>query len=146
MYNVEDGSYTYTMEKFNKEYIYQKECTYYLKYNSSKGLFAINNLYKNYEGDIQEKCLYYHVYLDLLFESVGLIINRFKPQKQAGRKLKIQAQNNCIEYNYNKLYYPLLNDKNFRNFIEHIDERDRDLIESNQYYGTFNLIYEGMDN
>ena len=146
MYNVEDGSYTYTMEKFNKEYIYQKECTYYLKYNSSKGLFAINNSYKNYEGDIQEKCLYYHVYLDLLFESVGLIINRFKPQKQAGRKLKIQAQNNCIEYNYNKLYYPLLNDKNFRNSIEHIDERDRDLIESNQYYGTINLIYEGMDN
>ena len=40
--------------------------------------------------------------------------------------------------------YPLLHDKSFRNFIEHIDEKGHMLIEKHKYWGTFNLIYPNM--
>ena len=39
----------------------------------------------------------------------------------------------------------MLHDKSFRNFIEHIDERDERLVDSNNYFGTFNMIFSGMD-
>lgn len=145
MYDFKTGSYTYTTEKFKKENLYQKESSYYLKYNSDKALYAIEKLLKEYKGNIQEKCLYYHIYLDLLFQSVGMIINRFKPHKKTGNIFE-QAKNNCIEYEFNKENYPLLSNKSFRNFIEHIDERDEVLIDKGMFFGTFNVIYKGMDN
>lgn len=144
MYDPKTNSYSRTVEKFPGEHLHKRETTYYLKYNSQKGLYAIEKLSEDYDGTLQEKCFNYHIYLDLLFEAVGMIINRFKPQKKNGNIL-IQSQNNCIEYEFNSKNYPLLNDKRFRNFIEHIDERDEVLIENKVYYGTFNLIYSKMD-
>lgn len=127
MYDPKTGAYTRTIDKFEHESLYEQEVTYYMKYNSTKALYAIEKLSENYDGDIQEKCFHYHIYLDLLFESVGMIINRFKPQKKSGNILK-QSKNNCFEYDFNNRTYPLLNDKSFRNFIEHIDEKDEKLI------------------
>lgn len=144
MYDPKTGAYSVTVEEFSNENLHKRETTYYLKYNSQKGLYAIERLSEDYEGTPQKKCFNYHIYLDLLFESVGMIINRFKPQKKRGNIL-IQSQNNCIEYEFNSKNYPLLNDKSFRNFIEHIDERDEILIENEVFYGTFNLIYTKMD-
>lgn len=75
-----------------------------------------------------------------------MIINRFKPNtRKASDNLKHQARINIKEYDYTDDNYPLLNDKDFRNFIEHIDEKDSVLIEDGNYYGTFNLIYPNMD-
>ena len=144
MYDPKTGAYSVTVEEFPNEHLHKRETTYYLNYNSQKGLYAIEKLSEDYEGTPQEKCFNYHIYLDLLFESVGMIINRFKPQKKSGNIL-MQSQNNCIEYEFDSKNYPLLNDKSFRNFIEHIDERDEILIENKVYYGTFNLIYFNMD-
>lgn len=144
MYDPKTNSYSNTIEEFPGEHLHKRETTYYLKYNSQKGLYAIEKLFEDYDGTPQEKCFNYHIYLDLLFESVGMIINRFKPQKKSGNIL-IQSQNNCIEYKFDNRNYPLLNDKSFRNFIEHIDERDEILIENKIYHGTFNLIYDKMD-
>lgn len=144
MYDLKTNSYTITEEEFPDEYLHKRETTYYLRYNSQKGLYAIRKLLEYYEGTPQEKCFNYHIYLDLLFESVGMIINRFKPHKKRGNIL-IQSQKNCIEYDFNNNNYPLLSDKSFRNFIEHIDERNEALIENKVYYGTFNLIYSKMD-
>ncbi len=145
MYDPKTGAYTESINEFENQHLYIQESAYYLKYNSTKGLYAIEKICEKFEGNVQDNCFYHHVYLDLLFESVGMIINRFKPHSQAGEKIKMQAKNNCVEYEYNKENYPLLNDKSFRNFIEHIDEKDEILIENKNYYGTFNLVYEGMD-
>ena len=99
----------------------------------------------NYQGSVEETCFFYHVYLDLLFESVGLIINRFKPQRTAKTNLRNQASILEKEFDFSITNYPLLNDKEFRNFIEHMDEKMSALIDVGNYYGTFNLIYSGMD-
>lgn len=144
MYNYKTKSYSWSKEKFKGEKIYSKESVYYLRYNSQKALYAMNQLMKEYSGTLQEKCFYYHVYLDLLFEAVGMIINRFKPHRKQGN-IFLQSKNNCEEYGYNQANYPLLNDKSFRNFIEHIDERAEFLIDSGKFFGTFNVIFEGMD-
>lgn len=145
MYDIKTGVYSQCVDSFKNESLHKKETTYYLKYNSDKGLYAIERLYENYEGTLQEMCTYYHMHLDMLFQAVGMIINRFNPQKKKGNIL-LQSENNCIEYDFNTENYPLLSDKSFRNFIEHIDERDEILIEKKAYYGTFNLIYPHMDN
>ena len=144
MYDSKTGIYMHTINTFKNEGLYKNESAYYLKYNSAKGIYAIEKLFEIFEGNTQEKCFYYHMYLDLLFQSVGMIINRFKPHKRSGNLFE-QAKSNRIEYDYNKNNYPLLNNKSFRNFIEHIDERDEKLIDNNMYNGTFNLIYPNMD-
>lgn len=144
MYDPKSGIYMHSIETFHNEGLYKQESAYYLKYNSAKGIYAIEKISKDFKGNVQEKCFYYHMYLDLLFQSVGMIINRFKPHKKSGNLFE-QSKSNRIEYDFNKNNYPLLNDKSFRNFIEHIDERDEKLIDNKMYNGTFNLIYPNMD-
>lgn len=145
MYNYEDGSYSFGVDNFTNEGMYQKESAYYIKYNSKKALYALSKIFNGDDiENVEEKCFYYHVYIDLLFEAVGMIINRFKISNQTGNRA-LQVDNNCKQYNFKKDEYPLLYDKSFRNFIEHIDERDEFLIDNNIYYGTFNLIYPKMD-
>ena len=144
MYDPQTGVYITSEESFPNQGLYQKDSAYYLKFNSSKGLYAIKQLKAQYEGIESNRCFYYHVYLDLLFEAIGLIIVRFKPARSAKKIIRQQADDNCKEYDYTMEYYPLLHDKSFRNFIEHIDEKGHMLIEKHKYWGTFNLIYPNM--
>ena len=41
--------------------------------------------------------------------------------------------------------YPIIGDNSIRNFIEHIDEKDEKLMDIGMYYGSFNVIYKGMN-
>lgn len=45
MYDYNDGSYTFHVDRWPKESIYKFETTFYIKYNSSKALFAISKLF-----------------------------------------------------------------------------------------------------
>ena len=60
MYNYKTGGYVWSNEKFEGEKLYSKESVYYLRYNSQKALYAIEQLMKDYCGIPQEKCFYYH--------------------------------------------------------------------------------------
>lgn len=147
MYNPEDGSYTrYAIEKFPNQGLYRSESTFYIMYNAKKAIYAYKMLNKKHNGLLREKCEYYNIYLDLLFEATGLIINRFtyRTIKKTDNRY-YQISDNRFEYGFNKESFPLLNDKDFRNFIEHIDEKDMMLIENKKYFGMFNLIYKGMN-
>lgn len=149
MYDYNDGSYTFYVDRWPKESVYKFETTYYIRYNSSKALFAISKLFGPFKGNLEERCFYYHVYLDLLFESVGQLINRFNPIKKHDsniwNNIENQAKNTRKEYGYDIGAYKLLKDKDFRNFIEHIDEKDEVLVNENKFFGTFNLIYPHMN-
>ena len=68
MYDPQTGVYITSEESFPNQGLYQKDSAYYLKFNSSKGLYAIKQLKAQYEGIESNRCFYYHVYLDLLFE------------------------------------------------------------------------------
>ena len=96
-------------------------------------------------SEFTNQCVYYHIYIDLLMNAIGLIINRFKQWENSSAKIKEASKKNCAEYEFNSNNYPNLNNKDFRNFIEHIDERNEKLIESNKYFGTFNVIHEKLD-
>lgn len=147
MYDPKTGTFFYGDDEAGKIGMLQKESAYYLKFNSEKALYAIDQLKQEYKGvSLADKCFHYHVYVDLLFEAVGLIYNRFVCTRRnaPANVLKLQ-QMNRQQYEFDESRFPLLHDKSFRNFIEHINERDERLVDSNNYFGTFNMIFSGMD-
>ena len=143
MYDPKTGAYYSTVEQFDHEGAYRFEHNYYIKYNCQKALFAIGQL-ENNRGNNQNDCQTCHYYLDLLFEATGLIINRFRTSGKDSNREK-QIKNNIIEYEFSDKEYPLLSNKNFRNFLEHIDEKDEVLIDKGIFFGTFNVIFPKMD-
>ena len=83
MYDPKTRTFFYGDDEAGKIGMLQKENAYYLKFNSEKALYAIDQLKQEYKGvSLADKCFHYHVYVDLLFEAVGLIYNRFVSLKQ----------------------------------------------------------------
>lgn len=78
MCDYETGAYIFRKDTWPNESIYKKETTYYIKYNSKKALYALSKLFGPFTGSFEDRCFYYPVYLDILFEAVGQIINRTK--------------------------------------------------------------------
>lgn len=56
-----------------------------------------------------------------------------------------QAEVSRKEYGFDKEEYKVLQNNKIRNFIQHINEKDEILINDNLYHGTFNLIYQHMN-
>lgn len=137
MYDVKTGIWIDTNQK-----LYEFETAYYLKYNLEKANFAIEKIYSK-ENNFQEysnKCVYYHIYIDLLMEAIGQILNRF--ELKGKNKYDEIRKNNCKSYGFNPKNYPVLYEKEFRNFVTHIDERNIDFILKNKGVGGFNVIFE----
>ena len=143
MYDPKTGAYFYTTPQFDNEGKYRFEHTYYLKYNSKKALYLIDQLFSlNMRGE--NDIFLAHVFIDSVFQSAGLIYSRFRLDKATGNHKK-QNENNIKEYEFDERSYPLLSDKDFRNFIEHIEENDQQLIDNGQFFGTFNVVYPDLD-
>lgn len=148
MYDYETGAYIFRKDTWPNESIYKKETTYYIKYNSKKALYALSKLFGPFKGCLEERCFYYHVYLDILFEAVGQITNRTKEPTKKDKNnytnMEKQAEVSRKEYGFDKEEYKVLQNNKIRNFIQHINEKDEVLINDNLYHGTFNLIYQHM--
>lgn len=123
---------------------YEFETAYYLKYNLEKANYAIDKIYsKNVDfTQYSNKCVYYHIYTDLLMGAMGQIRNRFCAGNNEKEEYKEIRKNNCISYDFNKNNYPILSEKEFRNFVTHIDERNMDFIIQNKGVGGFNVIFD----
>ena len=80
-----------------------------------------------------------------LLDKLLIDLEVFQKKKTFYKEINIQRDKIVTAFEFNKINYPLLNDVDFRNFIEHINEKDCKLIEKQNYYGMFNLIYPGMD-
>ena len=112
--------------------------TYYIQYNSQKGLYCISQL-KSMADDKATDCFYYHIYLDLLLQSMGALHDRFYS------KDTLYSETNAKDYSFDNTQYPLLSNKAIRNYCEHIDEREDGLIKNYTYFGTFNVVFQEMD-
>ncbi len=137
MYDPKTGIWIDTNERK-----YEFETAYYLKYNLEKAKFAIEKIYSkdiNFQ-EYSNKCVYYHIYIDLLMESMGQILNRF--ELNGKNKYDDIRKNNCKSYDFNQVNYPVLCEKEFRNFVTHIDERNIDFILKNKGVGGFNVIFD----
>lgn len=149
MYNYELGTWTQDGTDDFKEHF---ETTYYLKYNIEKAMYSLDKIMKskiNY-SEFSNRCTYYHFYIDNLLNSIGHIRRRFYNTAIKAERI----ERNKKEYGYNLTdndgnkvcNYPIIANNEIRNFIEHIDEKDEKLMELGIYYGSFNVIYKGMNN
>ena len=148
MYNPKDNSYTTNiMDSIGDNNLYHLDNTYYIRYHSQKALYAINKIKEKKDlSDLEKASFYYHIHVDMLFNAIGMINDRFVlKEKKYGEEFKNNIIRNQREYEFNDNNYPLLSDKSFRNFIEHIDERGEKLIKYKKYYGTFNFVHPDMD-
>lgn len=148
MYYPELGTW---IENEKDDFTEHFETTYYLKYNIEKALYSLAKIMKpkiDYSG-FPNRCVYYHFYIDNVLNSVGHIRRRFFNSNVNSDRI----ERNKKEYAYNSIdnngnlicNYPIISDKEIRNFIEHIDERDEMLMKNGLYNGTFNVIYKGMN-
>lgn len=144
MIRQENGMIRFGADRFEGETEYNFEATYYIRYNSAKALFALEQL-EFYSQTNKPDCTLCHIYTDLLFEACGSIRNRFRAKDGMRESRKRQIDNNISTYRFSKQSYPLLSTGDFRNYIEHIDERGDKLIELGQFHGTFTIVYRGMD-
>lgn len=140
MYDARNGAWI----EYKDEFYYDFETTYYLKYNIEKAKMALNKLYKEESEATQysNRCVYYHIYIDLLMQAMGQIANRFlhlNKEKEEEQRIRNKNQK---EYQFNNENYPLLSNKIFRNFVEHIDEKNLIFIRENGGVGGFNVIFE----
>lgn len=146
MYNPNTKEWSEDIKEDWREHF---ETTYYLKYNIEKALYSLNKILipKIDYRDFSNRCTYYHFYIDNLVNAIGHIVKRFTYNTRSSIDDK-RIDRNKSEYNYEiegNCNYPNLNNKKIRNFIEHVDEKDEDLIKAGKYYGTFNVIYKGMN-
>lgn len=146
MFNHNNQEWTENTNEYWSEHF---ETTYYLKYNLEKALYSLNKILitKIDYTDFSNRCTYYHFYIDNLTNALGHISKRFNYNSRITID-NTRVDRNKYEYNYETngiCNFPNVNNKQIRNFIEHIDEKDEDLIKSGKYYGTFNVIYKGMN-
>lgn len=148
MYNPNTGEWSEDGKEDFKEHF---ETTYYLKYNIEKAIYSLEKIMKSKIdfSEFSNRCVYYHFYVDNLLNAMVHIKRRFF-NKNANQE---RIERNKKEYNYILIdkqgkeicNYPSIGDNNIRNVIEHIDERDEELMGIGMYYGSFNVIYKGMN-
>lgn len=148
MYNPKTGAWS---ENANDDFNEHFETTYYLKYNIEKAIYSLDKIMKRKidYSEFSNRCVYYHFYIDNLLNSLGHIRRRFFNNNVEQERI----ERNRKEYNYILINehgksicnYPIIGDNNIRNFIEHIDEKDEVLMNIGIYYGSFNVIYKGMN-
>ena len=125
---------------------YEVETSYYFNFQiiSALASFAkIDSFTDSYEWE--NRCQYYHYYTDHLLFSIGQIANRFQITDRDPEKEKNRKNLNRSNYQFSEDRYPLLSDKKARNVVEHIDEYNLKIIESNRGVGGFNLIDANTD-
>lgn len=130
--------------EYGDKICYDFETTYYLKYNIEKAKIALNKLFKE-ESEVSQysnRCVYYHIYIDLLMQAMGQIANRFLHLNKENEEEQKIRNKNQEEYQFNNKNYPLLSNKKIRNFVEHIDEKNLIFIRNNGGVGGFNVIFE----
>ena len=135
MFDPKTGIYYYSIPEFENESSYHFEHTYYIQFNSKKALYLIDQLYL-LDMCSKDAIFHSHVFIDAIFQSAGLILNRFRCDKATGNNKK-QIDKNRKEYEFDEIEYPLLSDRDFRNFIEHIEEKDQKLIDNNVFFWYF---------
>lgn len=147
MYDPNSGAYYFLAnERFANEGKYRFESTYYIRYNAKKALYAFEMLQKQATAASPDIFLC-HIYLDLLLDASGMLRRWFNDSdRRLSDERKQQTQINRTEYEYDENAYPALSSiHKVRNFAEHINEKDDQLIGDSLYNGTFNVIYEDMD-
>lgn len=120
---------------------YEAETSYYLNFQIISALASLAKIDSfNDSYGWENPCQYYHYYTDHLLFSIGQITNRFQVNNRDSEKEKERKTLNRGNYQFSEDRFPLLSDKKARNVVEHIDEYNLNIIESNRGVGGFNLI------
>ena len=121
--------------------VLRDETSYYLNFQIISALASLAKIDSfNDSYGWENPCQYYHYYTDHLLFSIGQITNRFQVNNRDSEKEKERKTLNRGNYQFSEDRFPLLSDKKARNVVEHIDEYNLNIIESNRGVGGFNLI------
>lgn len=132
-------------DSFPNQATYRFAHNYYIKFNAEKALFALDQL-DQLATSAQPDCTRCHIYSDLLLDGCGMVRKFFVTgNKNVRDEHEEQVTENRYVYEYDEGKYPAISSCEFRNFIEHIEERTDRLIAGDSFFGTFNVIYPGMD-
>lgn len=120
---------------------YDYEANYYLDFQIFSALKSLDYLNsKCEESEWKNKCQYYHYYTDHLLYSIGQISNRFIIGKFDNSFTQNRKNANRRNFEFDEDKYPIISDKSARNMVEHIDERNQDIIKNRNGVGGFCLI------
>lgn len=120
---------------------YDYEANYYLDFQIFSALKSLDYLNsKCEESEWNNKCQYYHYYTDHLLYSIGQISNRFIIGKFDNSFTQNRKNANRRNFEFDEDKYPIISDKSARNMVEHIDERNQDIIKNRNGVGGFCLI------
>lgn len=120
---------------------YDYEANYYLDFQIFSALKSLDYLNsKCEESEWKNKCQYYHYYTDHLLYSIGQISNRFIIGKFDNSFTQNRKNANRRNFEFDEDKYPIISDKSARNMVEHIDERNQDIIKNHNGVGGFCLI------
>lgn len=121
---------------------YKKEAVYYIRHHIVSAIISLNNI--KTESPCVAEFLnvpqYYHYYCDHLLFSIGQIGSRFIETSRMSYFQRSLVHANRKLFNFREGKYKNLSNKEARNIIEHIDERDMVVIEDNSGVGGFNVI------
>lgn len=135
----------------NKRYNQEKVSVYQLKYYVEAGLISIDLILRPMDIVItrfENRIQYYRYYSDALFFALGQICNRFQPTSSKNSKRVLREEkNDYINRNRKNFFfaadqYPILSNKQPRNIIEHLDERNFSTICELGGVGGFNVLFE----
>lgn len=132
---------------------YEVATTYQLGFYISSALISLDYIFcplKDMVDKHANEPQYYRYYVDNLFYYLGLINERFVV-KNGGRdedvreKKQERIEANRKNYHFTEEDYPILANKDPRNIIEHLDERNVKTIIQNLGAGGFNVISSKSD-
>lgn len=145
MYDPNLGLFLNGQDSFPNQAAYRFAHNYYIKFNAEKALFALEQL-DQLASSAQPDCTRCHIYSDLLLDGCGMVRKFFVAgNKNVSDEHEKQVAENRYVYEYDESKYPAISSCKFRNFVEHIEERINCLIARGSFFGTFNVIYPGMD-
>lgn len=125
---------------------FEAESCYYLNFQVVSALAAIEYITVSQPqllSVFENECQYYHYHTDHLLYSIGQISTRFLISERADKKsVQERKRINRNNFQFSPDDFPILSDKRCRNTIEHIDESNQKIIETQKGVGGFNLINE----
>lgn len=124
-----------------EEKSYEIATTYQLSYYVSSALITLD-LIRDPDEDMLGRfsCVarYYRYYVDHLFYLLGQISNRFVKKESDDR-----IERNRRNYQFSEETFKIISDKDPRNLIEHLDERNFEIANAYGGVGGFNVVRVG---
>ena len=127
----------------NADYNREVFVNYQLNYLVETALFSLNHILNDNSNDLgfDNKIHYYRFFVDHLLMCLGQINDYLVPKRQTNDAISL----NRNLYGFTESEFPIISNKNPRNLVEHLGERNNITINNNSGVGGFNVLFPDSD-